>query len=35
MYVAFGGGVRRKGDIALEDECIDENDEEVDIAVEK
>ena len=35
MYVAFVGGVRRKGDIVWKDECIDENDEEVDIAVEK
>ena len=37
MYVAFVGGVRRKGDIAWKDGCIDEDDEdeEVDIAVEK
>ena len=32
--MAFVGGVRRKGDIALKDECVDEDDKEVDIVVE-
>ena len=35
MDVAFVGGVRRKGDIVWKDEFIDENDEEVDFAVEQ